>query len=102
MTPKVAEAVKEYAAGKVEYRNDKSGNIHAPVGKMSFPEADLLENFNALHRHDREGKALEREGSVHQADHAVRHDDAGVTSTVAPRPSERPGRERSDVKPVKK
>jgi len=44
VTPNVAEAVKEYAAGKVEYRNDKSGNIHAPVGKMSFSEAALTAN----------------------------------------------------------
>lgn len=45
VTPKIVEAVKEYAAGKVEYRNDKGGNIHAPIGKMSFPEGDLLENL---------------------------------------------------------
>jgi len=48
VTPKVEEAVKEYSAGKVEYRNDKSGNIHAPVGKMSFPEGDLVENIQAF------------------------------------------------------
>jgi len=48
VTPKVAQAVTEYAAGKVEYRNDKGGNIHAPVGKMSFPEADLEENIEAF------------------------------------------------------
>ncbi len=40
----VAEAVKEYAAGKVEYRNDKGGNVHAVVGKMSFAAGDLVEN----------------------------------------------------------
>ena len=44
VTADVAGAVKEYAAGKVEYRNDKSGNIHAPVGKMSFSEGALLAN----------------------------------------------------------
>lgn len=48
VTPKVAEAVTEYAAGKVEYRNDKSGNIHVAVGKMSFPEADLVENIESF------------------------------------------------------
>jgi len=37
----VASAVKEYAAGKVEYRNDEGGNLHVPVGKTSF-EADQL------------------------------------------------------------
>lgn len=46
VTPKVAEAVREFAAGKVEYRADKSGNIHAVIGKMSFPDGDLVENLN--------------------------------------------------------
>lgn len=45
VTPKVAEAVKEFAAGKVEYRADKAGNVHAVIGKMSFPEADLVANL---------------------------------------------------------
>ncbi|MEQ8769432.1 MAG: 50S ribosomal protein L1 [Phycisphaerales bacterium] len=45
VTPKVAEAVGEFAAGKVEYRADKGGNIHAIIGKMSFDPADLVENF---------------------------------------------------------
>lgn len=46
VTPKVDEAVGEFAAGKVEYRTDKGGNIHAVIGKMSFKEADLLENYS--------------------------------------------------------
>ncbi len=46
VTPKVTDAVKEFAAGKLEYRTDKGGNIHGIIGKMSFTEADLLENFN--------------------------------------------------------
>ncbi|MEL7472475.1 MAG: 50S ribosomal protein L1 [Planctomycetota bacterium] len=45
VTPKVADAVKEYSAGKVEYRTDKTGNVHAVVGKMSFPDGDLAENL---------------------------------------------------------
>ncbi|MEL6328509.1 MAG: 50S ribosomal protein L1 [Planctomycetota bacterium] len=45
VTPKVDEAVGEFAAGKVEYRTDKGGNIHAIIGKMSFPEGDLLANY---------------------------------------------------------
>lgn len=45
VTKDVAEAVKEYAAGKVEYRTDKSGNVHAVVGKMSFTEGDLVANL---------------------------------------------------------
>ncbi|MBS0198520.1 MAG: 50S ribosomal protein L1 [Planctomycetes bacterium] len=45
VTPDIAGAVKEYAAGKVEYRTDTAGNIHAIIGKMSFPEASLTENL---------------------------------------------------------
>ncbi|MBL1217912.1 MAG: 50S ribosomal protein L1 [Planctomycetes bacterium] len=45
VTKDIAPAVTEYAAGKVEYRNDKGGNIHVPVGRMSFSEADLVENI---------------------------------------------------------
>lgn len=41
----VPEAVKEYSAGKVEYRADKSGNVHAVIGKMSFQDGDLVENL---------------------------------------------------------
>jgi large subunit ribosomal protein L1 len=44
----VTNAVKEYAAGKVEFRNDKGGNIHAVVGKLSFAEADLAANIHAF------------------------------------------------------
>lgn len=45
VTPDVAKAVKEYSAGKVEYRNDKGGNVQVPIGKMSFKEGDLLANL---------------------------------------------------------
>jgi large subunit ribosomal protein L1 len=48
VTPDVARVVKEYKAGKVEFRNDKGGNIHAVVGKMSFDEKKLAENIQAF------------------------------------------------------
>jgi large subunit ribosomal protein L1 len=44
----VAKAVNEIKAGKVEYRVDKTGIVHAPVGKVSFGAAKLLENASAL------------------------------------------------------
>ncbi|MHC5103490.1 MAG: 50S ribosomal protein L1, partial [Planctomycetota bacterium] len=51
VTPKVVEAVKEFAAGKVEFRNDTGGNIHGVVGKLSF-EADKLQgNIEAFIQH---------------------------------------------------
>lgn len=51
VTPEVATAVREYAAGKVEYRNDAGGNIHVPVGKVSFPTESLLENIETVVSH---------------------------------------------------
>ena len=48
VTPNVAEAVKDYAAGKQEYRNDDGGNIHGIIGKMSFKDDQLVDNLNAF------------------------------------------------------
>jgi large subunit ribosomal protein L1 len=44
----VAKAVREVKAGKVDYRVDKAGVIHAPIGKVSFGEEKLVENAHAL------------------------------------------------------
>src|ERR1051325_6502383 len=51
VTPQVAQAVKEYSAGKVEFRNDKGGNVHAVVGKMSFSPQDLTSNVEHFIQH---------------------------------------------------
>src|SRR3954470_4360396 len=48
VTTDVSTAVKEYAAGKIEFRNDAGGNIHAMIGKISFADADLAANATAL------------------------------------------------------
>jgi len=48
VTQDVAKAVGEFKAGKVEYRNDRYGNVHVPVGRVSFEAEQLLENFAAL------------------------------------------------------
>ncbi len=47
VTQNVAEAVKEFKAGKVEFRNDKTGNLHIPVGKASFTPEQLEDNIRA-------------------------------------------------------
>ena len=48
VTMNVKGAVEDAKAGKLEYRTDSYGNIHGIVGKVSFSEADLLENLNAF------------------------------------------------------
>ena len=44
----VTKAVQDIKAGKIEYRLDKSNIVHVPIGKASFTEEKLTENFNAL------------------------------------------------------
>ena len=44
----VGEAVRQTKAGKVEYRTDRQGNIHVPIGKQSFPDEKLHDNLRAL------------------------------------------------------
>lgn len=51
VTDDVVTAVKEFAAGKVEFRNDAGGNIHVIVGKQSFDSAKLIENIEAFVSH---------------------------------------------------
>lgn len=51
VTPDVAKAVEEFKAGKVEFRTDAGGNIHAPLGKRSFPLEDLETNLRAFLDH---------------------------------------------------
>jgi len=48
VTPDVATAVKEYKAGKVEFRVDSGSNVHCVVGRMSFAEGQLQENIESL------------------------------------------------------
>ncbi len=51
VTPDVANAVQEFKAGKVEFRTDAGGNVHAPLGKRSFSVEDLEANLRAFLGH---------------------------------------------------
>ena len=51
VTADIETAIKEYSAGKLAYRNDAGGNIHAMVGKVSFSADDLRENVEAMLQH---------------------------------------------------
>ena len=48
VTTDIASAVREFKAGKVEFRNDKGANVAVPVGKLSFSEDELTDNINAF------------------------------------------------------
>ncbi len=48
VTTDIAKAVQEFKSGRVEYRTDKVGNVHVRIGKVSFSEAALLQNFRAV------------------------------------------------------
>jgi large subunit ribosomal protein L1 len=63
VTANVTAAVAEFAAGKVEYRNDSEGNIHAVVGKQSFETAKLVENIEAFVAHIKKIKPTAAKGT---------------------------------------
>lgn len=63
VTPDIGNAVKEYVAGKVEFRNDSGGNIHSVVGKVSFDNAKLADNVNAMVSHIRKLKPATSKGA---------------------------------------
>ena len=48
VTMDVGKAVTEFKAGRVEYRTDKVGNVHVPVGKVSFSQEDIISNVRAV------------------------------------------------------
>jgi len=63
VTTDVTTAVKEYTAGKIEFRNDAGGNIHAIIGKVSFADSDLAANAHALINTLRKMKPVTAKGS---------------------------------------
>jgi large subunit ribosomal protein L1 len=63
VTMEVAPAVAEFAAGKVEFRNDSGGNVHAVIGKQSFATEKLVENFEAFVSHIKKIKPAATKGT---------------------------------------
>ena len=51
VTNDILNTVKEFREGKIEYRTDSGGNVHVPVGKISFPDEDLVANINSFIKH---------------------------------------------------
>ena len=63
VTTDIASGVREFKAGKIEFRNDKGGNVAAPVGKLSFSEAELLDNIQTFLNHLRTVKPAASKGT---------------------------------------
>ena len=63
VTADVGNAVREYAAGKIEFRNDAGGNVHTVVGKVSFDNAKLVDNINAMITQVRKMKPMTSKGA---------------------------------------
>ena len=53
VTENITETVKEFVAGKIEFRADDGGIVHSPVGKLSFSKEKLVDNVNAFVEHVR-------------------------------------------------
>lgn len=76
VTFEVEKAVNEIKAGKVEYRVDKAGNIHVPIGKVSFKDEKLVENFATMYDTILKAKPAAAKG--------VYVKNVSVTSTMGP------------------
>ena len=63
VTTDIASAVREFKAGKIEFRNDKGGNVAAPVGKLNFTEEQLVDNINTFLNHLRTVKPAAAKGT---------------------------------------
>lgn len=63
VTADIVTAISEFAAGKVEFRNDAGGNVHAVVGKQSFSPEKLIENVDAFVAHIKKIKPVTAKGT---------------------------------------
>lgn len=76
VTPDVAKAVTEFKGGRIEYRNDRYGIVHAPIGKVSFEVDQLAENLEALAQELRRVRPASAKGRYIRS--------ATVSSTMGP------------------
>jgi len=67
VTTDITSAVREFKAGKIEFRNDKGGNVAVPVGKISFGEEQLVENITAFLNYLRTLKPAAAKGTYLQS-----------------------------------
>ncbi|EUA53206.1 ribosomal protein L1 [Mycobacterium intracellulare 1956] len=77
VTPDVAKAVADIKGGKINFRIDKQANLHFVIGKASFDEKSLAENYGARARRGAAAQAVRVEGPLPEEDHRVDDDGAG-------------------------
>jgi large subunit ribosomal protein L1 len=88
VTPDVRKAVEEFKAGKVEYRTDRFGNVHVPLGKASFERDALVGNFLAVYDELQRAKPASAKGRYVKS--------ISVSSTMGPGVKIDPARARPD------
>ncbi len=95
VTQDVGRAVSEFKGGKVEYRTDRYGNVHVPIGKATFEPAALEANFRAVLDELQPGQASGGQGPLPEQDHGLvddgprrscRHQPAAPTRSPLPEP----------------
>lgn len=84
VTPDIAKTVKEFSAGRLEYRNDSGGNIHLPVGKTSFSDEDLTQNVDAVIEHFQKAKPATVKGHYFKRVCLSATRTPSVTITISP------------------
>ena len=81
VTPDVGKAIKEYKAGKVEFRNDDGGNVHAVVGKLSFDARQAGREHLRLYQSRDQHQAGRGPGTIHQGHRRQRDDEPERTDS---------------------
>lgn len=76
VTPNIGRAVKELKAGRIEFKSDKTGGLHAPCGKISFEEKALMDNAQSIIRAVKEAKPIGSKGDYLKS--------AAMTATQGP------------------
>ncbi len=77
VTADVTKAVNDIKGGKINFRIDKQANLHFVIGKASFDEKALAENYGAAHRRDPAGQAVVVEGPLPEEDRRLDDDRTG-------------------------
>jgi large subunit ribosomal protein L1 len=89
VTNDVGKAVEDFKGGKVEYRTDRYGNVHVPLGKVSFEQEKLVDNFKAVMDELNRAKPASAKGRYVKK--------VSVSTTMGPGIKVDPGRLRDDV-----